>query len=119
MDNSVTTFYRNIHWIGIKDTDKIMPKWIKWGEKQIQPGYILDKIGSKKRSSLDIGKPLKYRGIYIHMGIKHVLFEVVSEASQVELFEDEIYDWFIGLLYVDQNCFLAPSSSNGFYDIRP
>jgi hypothetical protein len=119
MPDSVTTINNNIHWMGIRAGLPLDQIWFKWGEKTIQPGYIFDQIGSKKRTSFSLKKPLKYVGSHMENKLRYLLFEVVSEEEVIEEENSEKYNWYIAFLFVIDGILLMPTSNNGFYDIRP
>jgi hypothetical protein len=112
---------KGLHWVGIpKDSMNIIQKPFEWDNESYQTGHSFESLGTKNRTSLNIGTPLVYSGFLIDRNLRYVLFDVAQkEARQMDLFSKNDINWYIAPMYVDKRCLLMPSSYNGYYDIRP
>lgn len=119
MNNVVFNIHRGIYFLGFLDTEFINKKHLLYFDNEGHPiGTVFSKIGTNPRTTLDLGYSIKYSGFYEG----HVLFEPIVEEvteDQLSLFPSKKYQWFIAPLYIDNQCLLMPSSTNGFWDIKP
>lgn len=115
------TIFKGIHYLILNDQDleAIKPEPFEWGGKKYPVGSKFEKLGSKKRTSLEMKHPLVYKGKIAAF----VLFDVDAPQKEVQgslfEFDDPTLHYFIAPGYIPGGTLLMQSSPSGFWDIRP
>lgn len=117
MDRAI---HKGIHYVVLKEHElsDISPEPFIWGDQSFEVNSKFEKLGSKSRTSLQLGAPLIYKGV---LG-PYVLFDVEVTAKkpiQGSLFEDQEKKpyFFIAIARINHSSLLMQSSPAGFWDI--
>ena len=127
--------FNGIYWVYLEEGDLIEREPFYFGKKTIMPGDIIPKLGTKDRTSFDIGVPIQYMGFHkVKKGLGSIilLFQPTQSKTdkktvkQLKLFEENKLNpdrFFMGIMSTiqDQSILLIPTNENfsSFYDIRP
>lgn len=109
------TIRHNINWICIQG--KIIEKAFSLKNLFLTPGWKIRKLGHKKRSSFSLEVDIVYKGYYRENESTYLLFTPSSSNTKVKNLFDE-YNWYICLMYVNDEILLSQSGKLSFYDIR-